>query len=166
MATEPQSNSSPIQFFFIVIGAFVTLAAISLVIIHLLNGLKTYTSAADEANDASAVEARIKPVAQVEVSKAAAAGGVISGEAIVGGGCIACHGTGAMGAPKIGDKAAWGPRIAKGYQALISNAIKGIRMMPARGGNPDLSDEEIAHAVAFMANSAGAKFTPPKPASK
>jgi cytochrome c5 len=166
MAIEPQQDSSPIQFFFTLIGALLALIVISLVLIQLLNGVKTYTPAADQATDASAVAERIKPVAQVEVSKASAPGSAISGEAIVNNACIACHGTGAMGAPKIGDKGAWGPRIAKGYKALISNAIKGIRMMPPRGGNPDLSDDELAHAVAFMANASGAKFTPPKSAAK
>jgi cytochrome c5 len=64
-----------------------------------------------------------------------------------------------MGSPKIGDKSAWEPRIAQGYETLIKHAIEGIRMMPARGGNPDLTDGEVASAVAYMANQAGAKFT-------
>ena len=65
-----------------------------------------------------------------------------------------------MNAPKIGDKAQWEPRIAQGYETLVSHAVNGIRTMPAKGGNPDLSDAEIAAAVAEMANQAGAKFDP------
>jgi cytochrome c5 len=76
--------------------------------------------------------------------------------------CSACHAAGALGSPKIGDKAAWGPRIAQGYETLIKHAIEGIRSMPARGGNPDLTDNEVANAVAYMANQAGANFKSPE----
>jgi cytochrome c5 len=98
----------------------------------------------------------------VAQASGAAAGGAINAEQIVNTSCAACHGTGALNSPKIGDKGAWGPRIAKGYETLVKHAIDGFNMMPARGGNPALSDAEIAHAVAFMANKAGASFTPPK----
>ncbi len=115
---------------------------------------------------ATKVEERIKPVANVEVAEAgegATAGASKSGEEIVKASCAACHASGAMGAPKIGDKAAWGPRIAQGYETLVHHAIAGLRMMPPKGGNAALSDEEIAKAVAFMADEAGAKFVPPSP---
>ena len=69
-----------------------------------------------------------------------------------------CHEAGLMNAPKIGDKGQWAPRIALGYETLVSHAVNGIRGMPAKGGNPDLSEEEIAAAVAEMANQSGAKF--------
>jgi len=65
------------------------------------------------------------------------------------------------GAPKFGDAEAWAPRIAQGYDTLISHAVNGIRAMPAKGGNPNLSDTEVARAVAHMANKAGASFTLP-----
>jgi cytochrome c5 len=84
-----------------------------------------------------------------------------SGEEVYQAVCLACHDAGALGSPKLGDKTAWSPRIAQGYETLIKHAIEGIRSMPARGGNPDLTDGEIANAVAFMANKAGANFTPP-----
>jgi cytochrome c5 len=63
-----------------------------------------------------------------------------------------------MGAPKIGDVGQWAPRIAQGKETLISNAIKGIRMMPAKGGNAKLTDEEVAAAVINMANASGGKL--------
>lgn len=124
------------------------------------------SGAAPVAEDSSAkVEERIKPVAMVEVSDSSGPHVEKSGEEVVKAACAACHATGAMNAPKIGDKSAWGPRIAQGYNVLIKHATEGLKMMPARGGNPDLSDGEIAGAVAYMANQSGAKFTAPAPAA-
>jgi len=68
--------------------------------------------------------------------------------------CFACHGTGAAGAPKIGDKAAWKPRIAQGMATLNTHAIKGYKgkagVMPAKGGRVDLSDATVIAAVKYM----------------
>ena len=75
--------------------------------------------------------------------------------------CAACHTAGAAGAPKFGDTAAWGGRLKQGYDTLVSHAIKGIRAMPAKGGNPDLDDIEVARAVARVAKGAGATFNEP-----
>ncbi len=108
------------------------------------------------------VEESIKPVAAVEVAAAgAAAGAEKSGEEVVKAVCSMCHGAGLMNAPKIGDKGQWGPRIAQGYDTLVKHALEGIRTMPARGGNPALTDGEVASAVAHMANASGANFTAP-----
>lgn len=117
-----------------------------------------------------AVAARIQPVGRVEfaVPGAAAGSAARSGEEIVKGACSACHDTGAAGAPKTGDKAAWGPRIKPGLNALLAGAIKGKGAMPPRGGLPDLSDFELARAIVFMANQSGARFkepAAPKPAA-
>jgi cytochrome c5 len=105
----------------------------------------------------------IKPVAVVELASAENTGAKVekSGEEVVKGVCAMCHEAGLMNSPKLGDKAQWAPRIAQGYEALVKHAIEGIRTMPARGGNPALTDGEIANAVAHMANAAGAKFTAP-----
>lgn len=74
--------------------------------------------------------------------------------------CAACHAAGLVGAPKIGDAAAWGPRIATGFKALVNSAMNGKNAMgPQKGGL--LSDLEIARAVAHMANAGGAKFEEP-----
>jgi cytochrome c5 len=75
--------------------------------------------------------------------------------------CAACHTTGALNAPKIGDTAAWAPLIKEGFQHLTETAIKGIRQMPPRGGQPNLTDIEVARAVAYLANQSGAKFAEP-----
>ena len=108
---------------------------------------------------ASKIEERIKPVAQVAVATVEAGPHVDKGgEEVVKAVCSACHAVGALGSPKIGDKSAWGPRIAQGYETLVKHAIAGIRAMPARGGNADLTDGEVANAVAYMANKGGANF--------
>jgi cytochrome c5 len=68
--------------------------------------------------------------------------------------CAPCHAAGIAGAPKVGDKAAWAPRLKKGEKVLVEQAIKGFQgatgFMPARGGNSALSDAEVADAVAYM----------------
>ncbi len=113
---------------------------------------------------ASQVEENIKPVAAVEVASAGnASGAEKSGEEVVKAVCSMCHAAGLMNAPKIGDKGQWQPRIAQGYETLVKHAIEGIRTMPARGGNPSLTDGEVASAVAHMANASGANFKAPAP---
>ena len=104
----------------------------------------------------------IKPEATVEVAVADAGPHVDkSGEEVVKAVCGMCHTAGLMNAPKIGDNGQWVPRIAQGYDVLVSHAINGIRSMPARGGNPALTDGEVANAVVHMANASGASFKAP-----
>jgi cytochrome c5 len=114
------------------------------------------------------VAARLQPVGKVEVSAPASAPGARSGEEIYKSVCTACHQTGVANAPKLGDKAAWGPRIATGLNNLVADAKKGKGAMPPKGGATDLSDAELTRAVIFMTNQAGASFKEPaaKPAAK
>lgn len=84
-----------------------------------------------------------------------------SGKAIVDSLCISCHGTGAGGAPKIGDRKAWSARSAKGLTGLSQNALKGIRQMPPHGGNPELTDTEIERAITYMVNRSGGHWIEP-----
>ena len=104
----------------------------------------------------------MSPVAQVAVANESVtesgSENSISADKIIKANCAMCHAGGLMGAPKIGDVAMWAPRIAQGKDMLINNAIKGIRMMPAKGGNSRLTDEEVAAAVISMANSSGGKL--------
>lgn len=74
----------------------------------------------------------------------------MSGEQVFKSVCTTCHTPGMMGAPKFGDKKAWAPRIAQGEDTLVQHALKGIRMMPARGGRSTLTDGEVKAAVQYM----------------
>jgi cytochrome c5 len=149
---------TPKQLIAVVVLAFI----VPIFVISMLASLAFRSAEPPEgAFSEEAVAKRIKPVGEVVVAAAPAAAGQRSGQDIVQTTCSACHGTGALGAPKIGDKAAWGPLIKEGLQNLTQIAIKGIRQMPPRGGNPDLSDAEVGRAVAYMANQAGAQFSEP-----
>ena len=123
---------------------------------------------ADDSAPESSLEAKIleniKPVGQVNVGSApaaaaaaapAAAAAARSGKDIVTGTCVACHGTGVAGAPKLGDKAAWSPRASKGVDGLLKNAIHGLNAMPPRGTCADCSDDELKGAIEYMLKRAG-----------
>ena len=84
-----------------------------------------------------------------------------SGKEVVDAVCAACHGTGMNDAPKIGDQKAWAKRATQGLSSLTKHAINGIRHMPAHGGSPDLTDLEIARAVAYMVNQSGGRWVEP-----
>jgi cytochrome c5 len=118
---------------------------------------------------AEAIAARIRPVADEGFTfrDANAPKQLLTGEEVYKTTCVACHGAGVAGAPKVGDPGAWSARIAEGLDTLVMHAVKGLRAMPAKGGNPDLDDIEVARTVAYMANQSGAKFKEPeaKPAA-
>jgi cytochrome c5 len=106
------------------------------------------------------IEERIKPVGEVCLqgdsscggAAVAAGGGARSGEDVYNAACMACHSTGAGGAPIVGDAAAWADRIAKGNDALYQSGINGVAgtgMIP-KGGCMSCSDEEISAAVDYM----------------
>jgi cytochrome c5 len=69
-------------------------------------------------------------------------------------------------APKIGDRAAWGPRIKQGLQGMLAVATKGKGAMPPRGGDASLTDAELTRAIIFMANQSGGQFKEPAAAAK
>jgi cytochrome c5 len=121
------------------------------------------TGAGSDSQGAKVVAARLQPVADVGYTfRDASAPKVLqSGEAVFTAICAACHTTGAAGAPKLGDNGAWAVRIGQGYDTLLKHAIEGIRAMPAKGGNPDLEDVEVARAVVYLSNKSGATFKEP-----
>lgn len=133
--------------------------ALVLVIWAKIFGVTDTIEVAEPTAQLAQIDDNIRPVAQVEVAEAGAAGATEkTGEQVVKAVCAMCHEAGLMNSPKIGDKGQWQPRIAQGYETLVKHAIEGIRSMPARGGNPSLTDNEVANAVAYMANQAGANF--------
>jgi cytochrome c5 len=75
--------------------------------------------------------------------------------------CASCHGAGVLNAPKFGDKAKWAPLIAEGQVTLTAHAYFGVRGMPPKGGNPNLSVEGFADALVYMVNNSGGKWTSP-----
>jgi cytochrome c5 len=137
-----------------------------IVIILLANYVTTDTkpAAGTAALEAQAVAARIAPVGHVEVKDVNDVAAMKSGEQVFQAQCSACHATGAAGAPKLGDAAAWGPRIKSGFDALVHSALKGKGNMGPQGGG-DFSDFEVARAVTYMANQGGGKFGEPKMAA-
>lgn len=115
------------------------------------------TAAAEEA-----VAQRLKPAGEVIVAAAGGAQEIRTGKAVYEAVCTACHATGVLNAPKLGDKTTWSKLIAEGQAKITADGIKGVRQMPPRGGNPDLSDVEFGRAVAYMANQAGANWKEPE----
>jgi cytochrome c5 len=118
-------------------------------------------AAGSEALEAQAVAARIQPVGAIEIKDLSDATALKTGEQVFQAQCSACHATGAAGAPKLADAAAWAPRIKTGFEALLTSALKGKGAMGAQGGG-DHSDFEISRAVVYMANQGGATFEEPK----
>ncbi len=132
--------------------------------VFIIIGLVAYVTSgnkpqAGSSNEPEAIAARIQKVGAVEIKDANRA--ARSGEDVFKAQCSACHATGAAGAPKFSDAGAWGARIGKGYEALLTSALKGKGAMGPQGGG-DFEDFEIGRGVVYMANAAGAKFTEPK----
>lgn len=132
----------------------------TIAVLVLLTQIVTDTPTAGREDDA-AVLARIKPVGELQFAAASGPKGQLTGEQVYGQVCKTCHEAGLAGAPKVGDKTAWGKVIAQGQATAVDHAIKGIRAMPPKGGNPDLENVEVERAVAFMASKAGATWKEP-----
>lgn len=152
---------TPTQLIVVVVLSFVVPVIALILVAGVIVGTPN-TRTDNPALTEAAVAQRIQPVGQFAAADASAAGGAAkSGEEVVKGACIACHGAGVLGAAKIGDKAAWGKLIAQGLDRLTASAIKGVRQMPPRGGDTSLSDLEIARAIVYMANQSGGSLKEP-----
>lgn len=151
---------TPQQLVVVVILAFsVPIAIIVLLSQYVTAGLKL--DPRDSQMSEQAVSQRIKPVGELLLAGAVPAPAPMpasgdaavpvatkrDGKAVYEQVCAMCHGAGIAGAPKAGDKGAWSSRIAQGKATLYEHAIKGIRAMPAKGGNAALSDDEVKSAV-------------------
>ena len=163
--TEHEENhEGPIKTPKQLVGAVVASFVIPIVVIIMLANFVNFggkTGAGSDGMTEDAVGRRIQPVGRIEIKDAANPGVLKTGEQVVQAQCGACHLSGAAGAPKIGDEAAWGPRIKTGYDALLLSALKGKNAMGAQGGG-DYNDTEIGRAVVYMTNKSGAKFDEPK----
>lgn len=162
MSTHDEHSSfikTPQQLVVVVLLAFL----VPIIGILLLVSLVLNEPAADPGAMApQAVAARIQPVGRVEFSAAGGAGAAAtkrSGEDIVKTACGTCHTPpGVANAPRIGDKAAWAKLARAGLPSLMKTAIAGRGAMPPRGGLSELSDDELASAIVYMASQSGAKL--------
>jgi len=152
---------TPKQLAIVLVLAFLVPIALFLLLSQLVTGIRRDDTGETEAM----VLARIKPVGEVTLAGASGARASMGGEQVFQAVCKTCHEAGIAGAPKVGDKAAWAGPIKKGYETLVQHALNGFqepgKVMPPRGGNPDLSDVEVERAVVYMANRSGANFKEP-----
>src|SRR6202171_443927 len=159
-------NKSHKQLIIVVVLAFAIPIALIVSLSQLVTGMKPPGSA--EAD--SQLLSRIKPFGEVTIADASSPKGNLSGDQVYQSVCKTCHEPGIAGAPKVGDKAAWAVPIKRGYETLVQHAIGGFqeagKVMPPKGGNPDLADIEVQRAVVYMTNRSGANFKePPAPAA-
>ena len=143
----------------IVLSFLVPIIGILMIASYITNQRSVDTASPAMAPDA--VAKRLQPVGTVSLVDANAPKVAKTGEEIYKTVCSACHGTGAAGAPKVGDAAGWATRLKAGQKTVVENAIKGLKAMPPRGGSPDLSDADVERAVVHMANQSGGKFKEP-----
>ena len=151
---------SPKQLVIVVVLAFV----VPIVVIVLLTQLVTGGWQGSHEGDKQ-ILSRVKAVGTVVIGEPSAPKGSLAGDAVYAQVCKTCHDAGLAGAPKIGDKTAWGPRLAQGQPLVMQHAVNGFQgktgVMPPKGGNADLSDTEVGRAVVYMANQAGANWKEP-----
>lgn len=159
---QESAIKTPKQLILAIIAAFLVPIICIVLLVEFVTNDRRVGAGSD--NTATSIEQRIRPVADegFTLTDANAPKVLKTGEEVYKTTCAACHDTGAAGAPKFGDAAAWKTRIAEGYDTLVKHAIHGLRAMPAKGGNPDLDDVEVERVVVLMANAAGAKFAEPK----
>jgi cytochrome c551/c552 len=139
--------------------------AIPIALIISLSQLVTDMKPPGNAEAQNQLLSRIKPFGEVTMADASSPKGNLTGEQVFQSLCKTCHEPGIAGAPKVGDKAQWAASIKKGYETLVQHAINGLqesgKLMPPKGGNPDLTDVEVQRAVVYMANRSGASFKEP-----
>jgi len=172
-STQEEAHTGPIKtpkqlllavFFSFVVPVFAIIALVSFVVSENkpagTTQAESYTLGGMAPQDlAKNTAERIRKVGAVEIRDANRP--LKSGADVFKAQCTTCHTAGVAGAPKFGDSAAWAPRIAKGFDALVNSALHGKNAMPAQGGG-DFDDIEVARGVAYMADAAGAKFPEPQ----
>ena len=167
------SINTPKQLITVLLAAFVFPVTIVLLLAQLASG-GISSDKNDPTMSREAIAKRLKPVGSLvltstlpqageklkeEASLATILPGAVSGDTdkvkvVYTTSCAACHTSGAAGAPKLGDKQAWAPRIKSGNDTLYNSAIKGKKAMPAKGGNVSLSDVDVMAVVDYMVSQA------------
>ena len=150
MKQENKDSMAPIAMIF---GVVVLLAAVIFLVTRLVS-VYDQNSTKGEINTEAHVLANIQPVGEVATGEVAAPA-ARSGKEVVDAVCASCHGAGVLGAPKIGDNGQWSGRFANGLDALVKTATSGIGAMPALGGDPTLSEDELTDAIIYMLNESG-----------
>ena len=151
---------TPKQLVIAVVASFVVPIVAIIMLANFVN-FGDKSGAGSDGMSQEAVALRIQPIGSIVIKDASAAAVLRTGEQVFQAQCSACHTSGAAGAPKVGDAAAWGPRVKTGYEALLTSALKGKNAMGAQGGG-EFNDTEIGRAVVYLANQGGAKFDEPK----
>ena len=146
---------TPKQLIIVVALAFIVPVVFILLLAQLMTGDKKMRPT----EAPTVVAERLKPVGELAIAGPKV---LLTGDKVYESLCQTCHAAGLAGAHKFGDTTAWAKVIAQGQATTVAHAITGIRAMPPRGGNPDLTDEEVAGAVVHMANKAGASWKAPE----
>lgn len=150
IVSENLDDRGVLNMLLIVVGALVAFFVLIIIIAQLVSGPDTEASV-DPMVESATID-RIKPFGESNIGAVpvAAASSAVDGKGTYTSACFACHGTGAAGAPKVGDKGAWSKRISQGMDALLDHAINGFKGMPPKGGNASLSDAAVEAAVEYM----------------
>ncbi|MEZ5535493.1 MAG: c-type cytochrome [Thiolinea sp.] len=145
----------------LIAGLVLLAAAVFVLVSNLFSTIQRNSTVG--ADDSSMVETaaqeNLTPIGTVVAVDKSVAPKARSGEEVYNAVCTACHASGVLEAPKL-EKAAWTDRIAKGLDGLMNSAINGINQMPARGGDPSITDEELQSAIIYMTGQAGFDLAP------
>ena len=146
------------------IGVLGALVVIAVIFYFVADTVTSDMGESEEANERmqAKVQENIRPVGEVNVGSVPADSGMAtaaaeprSGEQVYNASCMACHAVGVANAPKLGDKAVWEPRAAKGIDGLLATAISGLNAMPPKGTCADCSDDELKGAIEYMLSQSG-----------
>ncbi|MCS4533155.1 c-type cytochrome [Neisseria montereyensis] len=142
------------------LGGIVILIAVLFFLVKLAGS--NYYSTVEETTQ-SATETRIMPAGNITMGDGTPIG-QRTGEQIFNKVCIQCHAADSAvpNAPKVTHNDQWGPRIAQGLDTLFDHALNGFNAMPAKGGQADLTDDELKRAIAYMANQSGGSLVAPE----
>ena len=153
MATTPKD---PFAKPLLAVGSILLVSAVMVLLSNLFSTIEANSTKGLEDNSMyeSAANANLSPIGQVVAIDKTVAPKARTGQEVYAAVCTACHAAGVLNAPKL-EKAAWSERASKGLKGLLATAISGINQMPARGGDPSITDQELTDAILYMAKEAG-----------